>query len=244
MRYEWSVYSDKGAREKNEDNASVIEVDGAIVAVLCDGLGGHGDGDIASAEAVKTIEDCFRLCPEVSEENISAIMDAANQNILELQTVEEHMRTTVVALFLSEEKCFVAHAGDSRLYALGTWKILYKTMDHSVTQMAALVGAIEEKNMGTDENRNRVLKSLGNVETKVTVRELPISLNRIKGFLLCSDGFWEHFTEKEIMHYLSMSRGRVEHFIQNMICKIQKEMSEHQDNYTAIGLIKNKGVNK
>ena len=238
MNYEWSIYSDKGAREKNEDNATVIEINGNIAAILCDGLGGHGNGEIASAEAVKTIEDCFRICPEVTEENVCAIMEAANQNVLELQTAGMHMRTTVVALFLSDEKCFVAHAGDSRLYALGSWKVLYKTMDHSVTQMAAMVGAIKEKNMGTDENRNRVLKSLGNADTKVVVRELPISSNKIKSFLLCSDGFWEHFTEKEIMYYFHVSKGNAEQFLQNMVCKIQSEMTEHQDNYTAIGLRK------
>ena len=182
MEYEWSLYTDKGCREKNEDRIYCFSCEGATVAIVADGMGGHGDGELAAKEVVDTIEKCFSLYPKVSETNIRNIMEAANQNVLALQDDKKRMRSTVVALFLSEEKSIVAHAGDSRLYCVNRFKMGYKTKDHSVTQMEVEMGKLEEKDMKYSKDRNKVLRSMGNKDFKISIYELKTKELKTKGF--------------------------------------------------------------
>ena len=244
MEYEWSLYSNPGSREKNEDRIHCFTYQKATVAIVADGMGGHGDGDIAAQEVVNTIESCFRLYPMVTEENIRNIMEAANQNVLALQENKKHMRSTVVALFISEEKHIVAHAGDSRLYCVNSFQIPYKTKDHSVTQMAVEVGNIEEKDMKYSKDRNRVLRSVGNTDFKVSVYELKPKEKKSKAFLFCTDGFWEHFDEKAICKKLRQAKGDSKRWMELLVDRIEIETDEKQDNYSGITLVKRRMKNE
>ena len=237
MEYELSLYTNQGSREKNEDRIHCFICKGNTVAIVADGMGGHGDGDMAAGEVVNTIESCFRLQPIVSEENIRNIMEAANQNVLELQKNGKNMRSTVVALFHSKENSIVAHAGDSRLYCVNGYRMVYKTKDHSVTQMAVEMGAIEERNMKYSEDRNRVLRSMGNRECKVSIYELKDKEKKAKGFLLCTDGFWEHFDDKTICKMIRFAEYDPNRWMDLMVAKIAEEADDRQDNYSAITLV-------
>ena len=77
MKTTSASYTDKGVRKVNEDSIHLFRVEDIDVAIVSDGLGGHGDGEIASKLAVETVEKCFKLYPEFSEENIYQIMNAA-----------------------------------------------------------------------------------------------------------------------------------------------------------------------
>lgn len=244
MEYEWSLYSNEGCREKNEDRIYCFSSEGATVAIVADGMGGHGDGEVAAKEVVNTIENCFRLYPEVSEANIRNIMEAANQNVLAMQIPPKRMRSTVVALFLSEEKAIVAHAGDSRLYCVNGFKLGYKTKDHSVTQMEVDMGNIEEKDMKYSEDRNKVLRSMGNKDFKISIYELKPREKKVKGFLLCTDGFWEHFDDKTICKMLRLAKGDSKKWMDLLVDRIEEEKDEQQDNYSAITIVKRRMKNE
>lgn len=243
MEYEWSLYTNQGSREKNEDRIHCFICQGNTVAIVADGMGGHGDGDVAAGEVVNTIESCFRLHPIVSEENIRNIMEAVNQNVLELHENGKNMRSTVVALFHSKENSIVAHAGDSRLYCVNGYRMVYKTKDHSVTQMAVEMGNIEEKNMKYSEDRNRVLRSMGNRECKVSIYELKAKEKKAKGFLLCTDGFWEHFEDKTICKMIRCAKYSPEKWMNKMAAKIAEDENDKQDNYSAITLVRRRNKN-
>lgn len=238
MKYEYALGTGTGAREKNEDRLRCFTLEGTTVAIVADGMGGHGDGDLAAEAVVDTVEQCFRLHPVVSEENIAAIMEAANQSVLDMQVEGKDMRTTVVALFLSEENAIIAHAGDSRLYCLNSFQTVYRTKDHSVTQLAVEVGEIAEKDRRYSEDRNRVLKSMGNAECKVSIHRLERKEKTAKGFVLCTDGFWEHFNDGTIRKMMRKAKNNPQIWLDSMMEIIKKEAADKQDNYSAITLMR------
>lgn len=154
------------------------------------------------------------------------------------------MRTTVVALFLSKELTIVAHAGDSRFYCLNDYRTLYRTKDHSVTQLEVEMGKIKEKDRMHSPDRNRVLKAMGNPECKVTVHTLTPKENNGKGYLLCTDGFWEHYEDKMIRRMMRKNLYNPEAWLSSMMEKIAAEATEKQDNYSAITLIRRRIENE
>ena len=128
----------KGARSCNEDTVLSMEAGNGFFAVVADGLGGHGGGAIASRVAAETLQAGYLADPRVSREGLEALFDRANRAVLEQQTPQTRMQSTVVALFDDGECLAFAHAGDSRLYHFFDGRLVFQTVDHSVTQMAAL----------------------------------------------------------------------------------------------------------
>jgi protein phosphatase len=112
--------------------------------ILCDGMGGHAGGEVASKLAVNTIRKYFQATwvePELPrKECIREAVYLANQAIYELNQKESRsgvgrMGTTLVMLLLQNNQAAVAHVGDSRLYCLTRKQGLEQiTIDHEVGQ--------------------------------------------------------------------------------------------------------------
>jgi len=234
MKTTSASYTDKGVRKVNEDSIHLFRVEDIDVAIVSDGLGGHGDGEIASKLAVETVEKCFKLYPEFSEENIYQIMNAAHQNILELHSDEKKCKATIVAAFMKKDEVIVAHSGDSRFYSFGMFGINYRTRDHSVSQMAVDMGVLSHDEIPHSPDRNRVLHCLGGTEFKVDIQTLKNKKH--KGILLCTDGFWENVSEKEMQDSLRKSKNADE-WLAKMVKKLEEKEDEKQDNYSAIVIL-------
>ncbi|MBD2691064.1 serine/threonine phosphatase [Anabaena catenula] len=112
--------------------------------ILCDGMGGHAGGEVASELAVKTVQQYFQenwVSPELpTVETIRQAVYLANQKIYDLNQQDSRsgvgrMGTTLVMLLMQNTRAVVAHVGDSRLYRL-TRKggLVQVTVDHEVGQ--------------------------------------------------------------------------------------------------------------
>jgi len=227
-----AALSEKGSREINEDSLS-MSVDSGFF-VLADGLGGHGYGDVASglatecavchiAENPGDVEGCFVKGQEriINEQK-------------KMNTMDE-LKTTMVCLYIDEEKAKWGHIGDSRLYYFKAGKLVKRTLDHSVTQMLVAMGEIREKDIRGHADRNRLLRVIG-AEWDVPKYELgdEIELSGKDAFLLCSDGFWEWITESEMEKTLRKSTDP-EHWLESMKrIVLKRSASKNMDNYSAI----------
>jgi len=112
--------------------------------IICDGMGGHAAGEVASALAVKTLQQYFQThwqSPQLPDE--ATIRDAvrlANQTIYDQNQQDTRsgtgrMGTTLVMVLLQDNKVAVVHVGDSRLYRLDRRQGLEQvTVDHEVGQ--------------------------------------------------------------------------------------------------------------
>lgn len=190
-------YTDKGGRPYNEDRAGFKQTDGShLCAVLADGLGGHGGGQIASAETVRLILEGYHgsattafLCDLVQE---------AHRKVLSLQTAACKMKTTAVVLAVEPKRAQWAYVGDSRLYHFVDGKLKFQTRDHSASQVAVLMGQIRQEEIRFHEDRSRLYRALGQ-ENGVGADTGEIELfGGSHAFLLCSDGFWEYVYEEEM----------------------------------------------
>lgn len=239
---EFYMITKAGNRENNEDAYYGCNRDDVAYFIVADGLGGHGQGEVASAFVVERIKDFFdRNCTMSPDEIINASIDQAQEDLLQLQIqmhAKNDLKTTIVALYIKNNQLCWAHVGDSRLYAFSKNKVKYQTKDHSIPQMLVLSGDISEKKIRNHPQRNMLLRVMG-IEWETAKQEIsPVyQLTDFQAFLLCSDGFWELITEKEMCRLLKRSKSAKE-WLNSMTILVEKNgANKEMDNYTAIAVV-------
>ncbi|MBP3593854.1 MAG: serine/threonine-protein phosphatase [Lachnospiraceae bacterium] len=236
MGYKYATLSLPGTREINEDSIAVKESNGKLVLVVADGLGGHDKGEVASKIVAETIVEKGTLC-EDNEEGLAETLREAQQCLLEKQKQENAvnaMKTTAVALSLTNDRAYLAYVGDSRGYAFLKNGKYIRTIDHSVPQMLALAGDIREKDIRYHEDRSSLLRVFGSEWENDPIDFLEeIDVAKTKAFLLCSDGFWELITESQMKWCLRWSKTPDE-WLEKMRRIVEKNgKGKEMDNYTA-----------
>src|SRR5262249_33717230 len=185
-------------RERNQDNTThYVPSDAAVLAekgalfVVCDGMGGHAAGEVASELAVETIRDAYYA--EAPTDIITGITNAigeANQTIYNY--AHEHpeltgMGTTCVALVVHGGRAYVVNIGDSRAYIVRKGTMRQVSLDHSWVAEQVRAGILSESQARTHAHRNVITRSLGtqmNVSGDIFIETLADG-DRV---LLCSDG--------------------------------------------------------
>ncbi len=183
-------------RQVNEDYfACIADLNGRVLAVVADGMGGHQAGDIASRLAVERIVKELRhldseLSGEDARERLMHALLMANEEVY--RYAQEHpecsgMGTTIVAALLGETGGVTAHIGDSRLYHFNADGLQLKTEDHSLVHELMKSGQITAEEASVHPQRNVLMRALG---TEPDVRIDLGQFNWSEGdvVLLCSDG--------------------------------------------------------
>src|SRR4051812_42905355 len=133
--YTFEAATDVGRkREQNEDACGEIETAGGVLLIVCDGMGGHEAGEVASRIAVDAIGQIFQNSPaDDPGERLKAGFLVANQRILvhAERNGTGSMGTTAVAAFVRGGEAWIAHVGDSRCYHLRDGAVLWRTADHT-----------------------------------------------------------------------------------------------------------------
>lgn len=191
--------TDKGnVRENNEDYFYISNsLDEVQLYLLADGMGGYNGGEIASKLAVQTaknyIENNFKDIEKDKDSIIQLLgssMEYANMVVYEKskETPElQGMGTTLEICLIYNNKAYIGHVGDSRIYRVRKQFIRKLTQDHSYVQKLVKEGTITKEQAEHHPQKNMLMKALGCnafVEPDVMV----------KGFLkddiiiMCSDG--------------------------------------------------------
>jgi serine/threonine protein phosphatase PrpC len=232
--------SEKGTRELNEDSISVVKRDNSYCFTLCDGLGGHNSGNVAS----KTVTDIFS---ELFQSNVIDVDDffttaytQSNFIINEMQNNDDGingMKTTVASLVVSDNECKWSHLGDSRIYCFTKWKLKSRTLDHSVPQMLVRGKEISEKEIRFHPDRNRLLRVVGadSQRPKYDVSEV-VNADEFYAFLICSDGFWELIDEQKMQWCLLRSKTPEQWLELMKKTVIKNGENKAMDNYSAIAV--------
>ena len=180
-------------RAANEDNMSNAITQNGLVAVVCDGMGGHVGGATASRIAVNCIiehlNNVYYDDPRIA---IGESIDAANRAIL--HEANEHpeltgMGSTCVLLLVRGGKVYIGHVGDSRIYLVRSKKIAQLTKDHSYVQMLVDCGEITKEQAEHHPRKNEITNALGIPSmSPATVADDAIIPEAGDCFVLCSDG--------------------------------------------------------
>jgi serine/threonine protein phosphatase PrpC len=209
-------------RQLNEDSLLTVEI-GRVrrsiseplgLYVVCDGMGGHAAGDVASGLVVQTL--ARKALAEVMSDGVAEsatpnweawlknALQEANQTVFGHRRVSgTDMGTTCVAALVHGDTATIAHAGDSRCYLINKQEIRQITSDHSLVQRLVQMKQLAPEEARTHPQRNVIYKNLGD---KPTVEPDMISQRLAAGdrLLLCSDGL-SGMVEDDEIHEIVLS---------------------------------------
>lgn len=200
-------------RENNEDKFEYfIAEDERLLAnkghvfVVCDGMGGHAAGQIASELASKTFIEVYQNHPAAETESaLRSSVIAANRFVNDVQRAipaRKGMGTTLSALVLLQGEGHVAHVGDSRVYRLRNSVLDQLTKDHTWVEEAIQSGEITPEQAHTHPYRHVLNRAIG-TEQSVEVDVMSFDIQENDVFLLCSDGLMNHVADAEIQEILA-----------------------------------------
>ena len=234
---EHAFVTSKGDREKNEDSVYAGSNEHGFMAVVADGLGRQGHGDIASKIVVNTFrENGFPSDSEEIKDTLSECKSALRTRIGE-NAIYSSMSSTVVFCYIRDMVLYGGFVGDSRLYLFRNNKFLFRTQDHSIPQMLVHNGKIKEKQIRNHPDRNRLLKVINAANDPVFVEFFkPTQLQSGDAILLCSDGLWENVLEKDMEIGLRKTQT-VSDWCDYITYVARKTgIGHNMDNYTAVAI--------
>ena len=238
LSFEAFSWTEQGPRDEQQDAAQFFEQGGRLLALVCDGAGGHRGGSDASKVAVETARGVFEKTkgffddPKTTLEQICVEADQKIRNLGESPKFSP--KSTIAMLYIEGQTAHWVHIGDSRLYRLCAGRIKERTRDHSMVQILFEQGEVSEENMGTHPDQGRLLRALGGGEDcKISYGSSPLSDR--DGFLLCSDGFWERTRSMEIEDFFKRkpSAGN----LQSMVMEAVRRNGPKGDNTTALAVV-------
>jgi PPM family protein phosphatase len=226
MEFQFVGRTDVGCkRPNNEDFFTVSEM--FNLAIVCDGMGGHEGGDVASRTIAETMVESFHRMTDDQMRMFSRFVDpefpailkrlyfsARLANLRLLRKSDESgalkgMGTTLVAAAFFRGNSVLVNVGDSRCYRIRDEEIRQLTTDHSYVQSLYAQGDISEEQKENFKKKNILTRALGMSETiKLDVSVEPVRKGDL--FLLCTDGLWGKVPDARILEVVLKSQGRIE----------------------------------
>ena len=224
---------DTGGRPINDDTVRIRQDGGRLCVYVGDGLGGYAGGKLASEAAGEALMALGAEGSLLGDAQMLAAAAQAEQAVRRTQQERQGvMKTTLVFLTLEDGQARWMHVGDSRLYHFRGGKLQTQTMDHSVSQMAVLMGDITPQEIRFHEDRNRVLRALGGDNAKADLSPILVTVQEEDVCLLCTDGFWEYVYEPEMEDLLQKAKNPQD-WLEQMEKILLSRVSGENDNYTA-----------
>ncbi|KAA0549170.1 serine/threonine-protein phosphatase [Bacillus sp. BGMRC 2118] len=217
MSFLVAYHTDLGNRKKTNQDAllmkSVRTRKGRIgLFVVCDGMGGLSDGELASATVIRSLARWFEenVQTTVENEKEEELYNQLEQTLHEVNgkidmygtSLNKKLGTTVTALLVVYSTYYIFQVGDSRAYNITRDSLTKVTEDQTLVAREVKRGNLTEEQAKLDPRKNVLLQCIGaskEIEVVVTKGECKdASL-----FLLCTDGFYRKLHEEEMIHHLN-----------------------------------------
>ena len=224
--YQISTTTDSGPTRSHNEDAYYQENDTAkttrehqALAIVCDGVGGHQGGEIASKMAIEQLPQAVpnftepssdsRILTEKIEAAVSTVNDViCQQNDAESRQAQERMGTTLVMALAHHHEMYITHVGDSRVYWMTAYGCYQLTLDDDLASRQTRLGHLLYREALQQPSAGSLIQALGMSSSKLlhpTTQRLVIDEDCV--FLLCSDGLSdndlvEQYWETEILPVL------------------------------------------
>lgn len=235
-----------GSRKQQEDRLRIEEVNlegdmPALLLVLCDGMGGHTSGEVASWLVCDTLVRAFPLTDGAIPKRLTIIAEQANQEIAAKILTDRSlagMGTTLIAAVISGHDLYWLSIGDSPMWLFRDGTLRRLNADHSmkaVLDRKVATGEISRDAAQRDTTRNHLLSVLcGSPPAMIDCGEEPFPLMPGDQVLLASDGV-ETLSPSKIAKILENSAEKNARSSLSLLLKgVKEERHPHQDNASAI----------
>lgn len=247
MKYKIKAYNlqELGQRQNQEDSlfpALGKSTSDDRLFVLCDGMGGHEKGEVASATVCETISGTIlsewnpneALSDELFLQGLSAAYDALDAKD---NGEERKMGTTLTFLCLHTNGATVAHIGDSRVYQLrpaskkSLARIVFRTQDHSLVNDLVKIGEITEEEAKHHPQKNVITRAMQPCQEHRAKADIAHLTDIQPGdyFYMCSDGMLEETSDENILNIITKPNVTDEKKLE----RLRQVTEDNKDNHTA-----------
>ncbi|MEA1986922.1 MAG: Stp1/IreP family PP2C-type Ser/Thr phosphatase [Candidatus Marinimicrobia bacterium] len=215
------VLSKKGKKSpKNEDNYATpdsidkLKLDkNGFLYLVCDGMGGHNAGEVASEFCAKGMLDKYYNYSGSGDVQkiLKNIIEDVNSELYNYSKKDEErfgMGTTLVNLLIKDKFAYINNVGDSRLYLFDFDKDKFQqiTEDHSEVWKLYEQKIISKEDIITHPRKNIITQAMG-IDEEIKINEYKIALPKKFLFLLCSDGLTDVMTDNSILKIIKKSKN-------------------------------------
>lgn len=241
QKIEYASAQRQGARPYQEDSFQVVTLEQGVLAVVCDGMGGHAGGDLASRTASETFSTVFSERIQAGSSADMGLKTALNEaNMAIRQAIHdggpEGMGTTLVAAWVAEASIWWISVGDSLLLQKRADGLHRLNADHSmggVLDDMAKIGRITPEEARSDPRRHVLRSALSGDEIDlVDTGYAKNALKQYGGVLLGSDGL--ETLESHLIGRVLKSGVSPDRKAQKLMTQIEKRAAPHQDNVTVV----------
>jgi PPM family protein phosphatase len=227
-----------GIRQHHTSNGESL-----ILGIVADGMGGMAQGEVASKLAVQTSLEAPIPADLTKPEHCSEWLLSLAQQVNE--SVTTHVRdggTTLSLVVAIQQKLWIAHVGDSRIYLLRKGRICQISEDHSLVSMLLASGQITYEDSQNHPDKNVLTKSIGSkprlsdgyVQTLSRFGEANhLTLEDGDILLLCSDGVWDLVSPADMAEIFD-SENRIQTGVNRAIAQVLTQGAH--DNATLLAL--------
>ena len=196
-----------GHRNNQED--AIAQWDNRLF-VLCDGMGGHEKGEVASQTVCQSLVKWFRENIKDDSFTDEQLRESLEYTYTELDKYDDgsprKMGSTLTLLYIHNKGVTAAHIGDSRIYHVRpNFGMLYQSRDHSLVFDLLLAGEISYDEMATFPQKNVITRAMQPGEENRMRPDIVHITDVLPGdyFYMCSDGMLEQMTNEELAALLS-----------------------------------------
>jgi serine/threonine protein phosphatase PrpC len=220
LAIEVAARTDVGCVRVNNEDSFGYDLDRGIF-VVCDGIGGHVSGEVASKLAVESLLTYFRQSPHSTVRHadkctlstglskgalvLEEAIQLANTAICEAACEDERhagMGSTIVSVLVDQDLFSVGHVGDSRVYMIREDAIQQLTQDHSLIAQQKRLGLISPEEAKTSKLQNVITQALGSEDTVAPDLDDMIAISG-DVLVLTSDGLTGALSDKQIMETIN-----------------------------------------
>lgn len=198
----WGARSDVGCVRSHNEDSYLVQ---SPLFCVCDGMGGHAAGEVASSIAVETIA---KTAPHSADPALlGAAIEAANAAVIEAALNglgKPGMGCTATAAYIEGNTIAIAHVGDSRAYLLHEGTLIRVTRDHSYVEELVDAGEITADEARVHPNRSVITRALGS-DPAMYADHFSLNIEEGDRLILCSDGLSSMIPDGEIENIATQS---------------------------------------
>ena len=198
----WGARSDVGCVRPHNEDSYLVQ---SPLFCVCDGMGGHAAGEVASSIAVETIA---KTAPQSADAaRLAAAVEAANAAVIEAALNglgKPGMGCTATCAYIENETLAIAHVGDSRAYLLHEGTLIRVTRDHSYVEELVDAGEITADEARVHPNRSVITRALGS-DPAMYADHFTLHIEEGDRLILCSDGLSSMIPDSDIENIATQS---------------------------------------